>query len=496
MGFRYRKSINLGGGFRVNFSKSGIGYSWGTKGYRVTHKAGGGVRKTYSIPGTGLSWSQDSGRGKRKGRRSASRSNYPQQQVASTGNIVYEAQDIDASEVSSDNAAQFIEAVKRYAGLRAFFIFGIVLGLFLGFVDPLFLIVPALGIIGLILLRREKICIEYEFDDFGNRRMQSLEHAMNSLMGSSKLWQVNSIQKNLSTKTNAGAAHNIRRTQVKFRKKTPFFLKTDATCYSIALKNGQIYVLPDRLVVSGKKGWGVVEYDDLDIDVGTQIFIENEPVPKDATIIGYTWQYVNKNGSPDRRYKNNRQLPECEYGKLRFRIGSAFDVILHVSNIDNAKSFQSDVNQMIEETKQARIEAAQEAENAARFDSIPASTFSVSTEGVVAEPMTSGTLNYQNNQDFMPSDLTDSEKSILGAFWNGVEENNIPKNCMASRNMDGSISVSYQGKTVGSFRISGDNGWLVYPLGNSGKTKTVEGNQEVLIENVNKWFRFILNYMQ
>lgn len=39
MGFRYRKSINLGGGFRVNLSKSGIGYSWGTKGYRVTKKS-------------------------------------------------------------------------------------------------------------------------------------------------------------------------------------------------------------------------------------------------------------------------------------------------------------------------------------------------------------------------------------------------------------------------------------------------------------------------
>ncbi len=32
MGFRYRKSINLGGGFRINLSKSGIGYSWGVKG--------------------------------------------------------------------------------------------------------------------------------------------------------------------------------------------------------------------------------------------------------------------------------------------------------------------------------------------------------------------------------------------------------------------------------------------------------------------------------
>ena len=41
MGWRYRKSINLGGGFRVNLSKNGIGYSWGVKGYRVTKTADG-----------------------------------------------------------------------------------------------------------------------------------------------------------------------------------------------------------------------------------------------------------------------------------------------------------------------------------------------------------------------------------------------------------------------------------------------------------------------
>lgn len=41
MGVRFRKSVNLGGGFRVNVSKSGIGYSWGTKGYRYTKTAKG-----------------------------------------------------------------------------------------------------------------------------------------------------------------------------------------------------------------------------------------------------------------------------------------------------------------------------------------------------------------------------------------------------------------------------------------------------------------------
>ena len=63
MGLRYRKSINLGGGLRINFSKSGIGYSWGTKGYRVTKTAKGTTRTTVSVPGTGISYVHENASG-------------------------------------------------------------------------------------------------------------------------------------------------------------------------------------------------------------------------------------------------------------------------------------------------------------------------------------------------------------------------------------------------------------------------------------------------
>ena len=55
MGIRFRKSIKLGGGFRINISSSGIGYSWGIPGYRITHTASGKTRTTTYIPGTGIS---------------------------------------------------------------------------------------------------------------------------------------------------------------------------------------------------------------------------------------------------------------------------------------------------------------------------------------------------------------------------------------------------------------------------------------------------------
>ena len=64
MGMRFRKSFG-GKGFRVNVSKSGIGYSMGGKGFRYTKKAGGGSRTTASIPGTGVSYVKDSKTGKR-----------------------------------------------------------------------------------------------------------------------------------------------------------------------------------------------------------------------------------------------------------------------------------------------------------------------------------------------------------------------------------------------------------------------------------------------
>lgn len=60
MGFRFRKSTKVGP-FRITASKSGISYSVGRKGYRVTKQANGKVRKTVSIPGTGISYSTTTG---------------------------------------------------------------------------------------------------------------------------------------------------------------------------------------------------------------------------------------------------------------------------------------------------------------------------------------------------------------------------------------------------------------------------------------------------
>ena len=62
MGFYYRKSVGLGP-FRVNVSKSGIGYSVGGPGCRTGISARGRRYSTFSIPGTGVGYRSSKGQG-------------------------------------------------------------------------------------------------------------------------------------------------------------------------------------------------------------------------------------------------------------------------------------------------------------------------------------------------------------------------------------------------------------------------------------------------
>jgi len=55
MGFYYRKSIGLGP-FRVNLSKTGVGYSVGGPGFRTGVSSSGKKYTTFGVPGTGLGY--------------------------------------------------------------------------------------------------------------------------------------------------------------------------------------------------------------------------------------------------------------------------------------------------------------------------------------------------------------------------------------------------------------------------------------------------------
>lgn len=56
MGFRFRKSIKIAPGVRLNLGKKSVGISAGVKGARVSVNSSGRVTKSVGIPGTGISY--------------------------------------------------------------------------------------------------------------------------------------------------------------------------------------------------------------------------------------------------------------------------------------------------------------------------------------------------------------------------------------------------------------------------------------------------------
>ena len=56
MGLRFRKSVKIAPGVRLNISKKSVGISAGVKGYRKSINSSGRVTTSIGFPGTGVSY--------------------------------------------------------------------------------------------------------------------------------------------------------------------------------------------------------------------------------------------------------------------------------------------------------------------------------------------------------------------------------------------------------------------------------------------------------
>lgn len=348
MGFRYRKSINLGGGFRINLSKSGVGYSWGTKGFRVGKTASGRTRTTYSIPGTGISYVSESGGRKRQGgnqnqrRKQPLPHNNPPTPARQFQPTVDHYRNIESANIENFRSAEFISitsAIEHTIKMNKWGT-GLIWCVFLCVLNPGLLVVPLIGIILKIVAHTKgAVHLEYDFDsekgDEHNRRIG----AWIILAEGDKEWQVITETHNTNTKVNAGASRSLNRKTCEIKKGTPFYVKANVDVIQVKLQKEMLLILPDKVFIIRGTKVGAESYDKVQISISSTNFVESNPVPKDAQVIGHTWQYVNKNGTPDRRYSNNKQLPVCLYGVVRLTSPSGINVEIQVSNIQKCRDF-------------------------------------------------------------------------------------------------------------------------------------------------------------
>lgn len=351
MGWRLRKSINLGLGFRINLSKTGIGYSWGFPGYRTTKLANGGTRQTYSIPGTGISYVEQQG-----GRRN-NNPEYHEESKLITGETEL-FQNVPIEDIrKNDPILKEINRVVLFNRLANILLF---LTLFV-VVHPAFSLAFLIGVFLKILIATTmKIKLYYEFDDESRKMYNSLKEIWITLSQSRKLWQINSSTRVFNTKYNAGAGNNVDRNNAFIMSKLPSFIKANIDIYGLNLRNQKMYFTPDRILVFKpfRKVFGC-SYRDMFLGISSQRFVESERVYKDAEVVDYTWRYTNKDGSRDLRFNNNRKYPVCKYGELTIKSPNGIHTVIEFSNHELAYDIQSKLvlfgnqfNKILESTKE------------------------------------------------------------------------------------------------------------------------------------------------
>ncbi|WP_318580640.1 SH3 domain-containing protein [Ochrobactrum sp. AN78] len=97
--------------------------------------------------------------------------------------------------------------------------------------------------------------------------------------------------------------------------------------------------MPDVVLVQDRNRFGAVQYADLNLRWQPSRFIETERVPSDTTVVGHTWKYPNKNGGPDRRFKDNRQIPICLYESVHFKSNSGINELVEFSKTGLVEQF-------------------------------------------------------------------------------------------------------------------------------------------------------------
>lgn len=334
MGFRFKKSLNLGGGFRINLSKSGIGYSFGGKGFRYTKKSTGGTRRTYSIPGTGISYVSDSKKKTSNETKPDNSSSHSQHEVDFYDSHLIE--NGNPENMVPSGLEEVLEKARHTLKINKICNWMIALSLIMGLAYPFFLFISVGSIVWKWYIKNKGFVeLNYVIDEGQQEHIDGILTPLINITKSERVWRIVESRSVVDTKYSGGAQGEVRREICIGARKILFPFKTNSTVASFITTKEKLYFLPDALfIVKGNK-IGAIKYDDIIFETSGTRFVEVSTVPNDAKIVGSTWKYVNKSGGPDRRFSDNTEYPVCIYGCIDIKSQRGLNTKLMFSNLEH-----------------------------------------------------------------------------------------------------------------------------------------------------------------
>jgi len=340
MALRFRKRMKLFPGFYLNLSKSGMSATVGMRGFSVNLGQKGTYLNT-GIPGTGLYDRQKIGNGSTEVTHPAiSPQPNPDPQPIITQDI--EIKSFEPELITSEglfglkesiiNAqkekAELLEESKKAAKrkLLAQIFIGLSYVLIFGFFVPKIRQNARDKAQEALDAKADyesfKLDIEMNLDSSIHNDYLILKKSFEDLANIDAIWDVTSASEVNRAATRSAAGTAVTRAKVTFGKGGLDYIATPFEALKFHNANGgDIFLYPGFLVMVGRSStdFALIDFRDLEIEHNAVKFLETDRIPKDTKIIDRTWKYVNKNGQPDRRFKDNPEIPIVHYYELTLK---------------------------------------------------------------------------------------------------------------------------------------------------------------------------------
>lgn len=186
-----------------------------------------------------------------------------------------------------------------------------------------------------------KIAITFESSDASQRAYAAMVRTFDILKSSVKKWDITADKATDQFVERTLATRSVNRHPVTFDFSSTDLIQFTGRAMRFENVNGDdILLYPGVAVIPRADGaFALIDLRELQISAEHRGFHEEDGVPSDSTIAGHTWAKTNKNGSPDRRFKDNYQIPVCIYGNITFQSQTGVTEEYMVSNADSAQAF-------------------------------------------------------------------------------------------------------------------------------------------------------------
>ncbi|KFZ38989.1 hypothetical protein HR45_00890 [Shewanella mangrovi] len=188
---------------------------------------------------------------------------------------------------------------------------------------------------------RHKLGLDISLSEQLEAAFGTLDDRFSDVLDTQKMWDITTSQSIDRVAERTTANNVIERKAVSFKRLNNSKIQCDyKAIYFENANGGDLQLFPQFLFIEKDDDFALIDLLDVEIDFNLTNFIETERVPSDSEVIDHTWAKSNKDGSRDKRFADNYQIPVVQYGELHLSSKSGLNEVYMLSNPESAFGFK------------------------------------------------------------------------------------------------------------------------------------------------------------